>query len=109
MSRNIKRIVSVVLVILLVLPALPVSATASSLIDSNGIISDNIICDDEVEKKVICKATIDDAFEENSVIVVLKKDANPNLQTLTKSDFPEIQAKNVESITKDIEPLIKEA
>ena len=93
-----KRVAGIIIAILLILPIMLIPVKASMFVDNTDIISDDIICDDQVEKKVICNATIDDEFEEDSIIVVLEKDANPNLQTLTKSDFPEIQAKNVDSL-----------
>ncbi len=100
-----KSFLSILLAILLILPSLSISGKALSVEDIKAV-SDKVT-QEIIEEKVICDATIDDEFSDNSVIVVLKKDTNPNFKTLTQSDFPEIKLKKIDNLTEDIEPLIK--
>lgn len=103
MRRNIKSIIGILLSIALVVPNLCPIVNAA-VISTEDLVFDKIT---DTEQKIICKATIEEEFEDDSVIVVLKKNANPDFNTLTKEDFSEVSVNKVESLTKQLEPLIK--
>ena len=51
------------------------------------------------EKKVYCNATLDDEFEEYSVMVVMTNIASLQFNTYTPEDFPEIQCADVNDLS----------
>ena len=97
-----KKRLAWVLLSLFIIQVATISTMAVS-IDRSDLVLDNV----KLEEKIICEATIEENFADDSIIVVLKKDANPEFKAVTQADFPEINAKNVKSLTEDIEPLVK--
>lgn len=51
------------------------------------------------EEKVYCNATLDDEFEEYSVMVVMTNIASLQFNTYTPEDFPEIQCADVNDLS----------
>ena len=51
------------------------------------------------EEKVYCNATLDDEFEEYSVMVVMTNIASLQFNTYTPEDFPEIQCAEVNDLS----------
>ena len=51
------------------------------------------------EEKVYCNATLDDEFEEYSVMVVMTNIASLQFKTYTPEDFPEIQCADVNDLS----------
>ena len=52
-----------------------------------------------VEEKIFSKATLEDDFADNRVLVVLNNAASLKLKTYTAADFPEIQCASVNDLT----------
>ena len=60
------------------------------------------------EEKIYCDATLDDDFEDDSVIVMLKNDVSLELDDYDKYDFSEVNAEKVEDLTSYTVESIKE-
>ena len=65
-------------------------------IESKVIEEDKI----ELEQKVFSKATIDEDFADDSVIVVFKKSTSDYSKIFTTKDFTEVKCKSINDITK---------
>ena len=70
---------------------------------------DEFIEDEPVEEeKIFCKATLEDDFADDCVIVVLKNSVSRLLQDYDKSSFPEIDCINVDDLTHYTKEIFKD-
>ncbi len=51
------------------------------------------------EDKIICDATLEEDFEDDSIIVVFKNSKSRNLEEYTTKSFPKISATKVNDLT----------
>ncbi len=75
MIKRIKKYFCVLLVLLLVLPNC--TAFAGILVHEENVSYLDDINENVINNKIECQATLDDNFRDDSVIVLLKKDAIP--------------------------------
>lgn len=54
---------------------------------------------ESIEQKIYCKATLEDNFADDKVIIVLNKEATRQFRTYTPEDFPEIECSSVDDLT----------
>lgn len=95
-----KNIISGLLLLLVVLLSLPCIDVFAEETDCNLDLKESVASDDEaVEEKIICKATLDDDFDDSSVIVVFKHNESLNLKEYSKYDFKLDEIKNVDNLT----------
>lgn len=66
--------------------------------------SANDVCS---ENKIYCQATLEDNFEANSVLVVLKQKNLKDIKSYTISDFKEIECEKVTNLTGCLVEIIK--
>lgn len=103
---NFKKILSLVLVCLLIVSlfsfqALAIRKTNDKLPSVFRTIATNdeaIVNDDE--EKIKCNATLEDDFEDDSVLVVLKHRKSMELEKYTQEDFSSVAAKSVSDLTE---------
>ena len=70
---------------------------------------DEFIEDEPVEEeKIFCKATLEDDFADDRVIVVLKNSVSRLLQDYDKSSFPEIECSDVDDLTHYTKEIFKD-
>ncbi|MDP4120779.1 MAG: S8 family serine peptidase, partial [Bacillota bacterium] len=96
-----KKFLCIVFVLLLVFSCVPVSAAEQNdnptTVDSSN---NNQISDaSETENEIISNATIDDDFEPDSVVVVLKNSESKKLKSFVNKDFNEISPASVNDLT----------
>lgn len=99
-----KRNISFILIAILLLSSFGISTfSASTTVDCKQIINgtdlESVTSVISKEEKILCDATLEDEFEEDSVIVVFKNSKSRSLDTFTANTFSEISAKSVKDLT----------
>ena len=98
-----KRFTSIILISIILFSSLGLSTFSADTLDEYP--SDYISVDykgvtEEIsEEKIICKATIEDDFEDDSVIVVFKNNKSKKLENHTRKSFSDISANSVTDLT----------
>ncbi len=105
-----KKITALLLALILaVASAIPAFAETDQFFSS---VSENksaeLVSVEAEEEKIYCDATLDDDFEDDSVIVMLKNDVSLELDDYDKYDFSEVNAEKVEDLTSYTVESIKE-
>lgn len=91
-----KILTSLLLSIIIILSNI-VSLSAAEIYNGEIVSEEGVIINQEQKK--ICHATIDDNFEDDSVIVIFNNDTSLKLNDYDKSDFSDIGARKVDDIT----------
>lgn len=91
-----KILTSLLLSVMIVLVNI-VSLSAAEIYNGEIVAEEDVIINREQKK--ICHATIDDNFEDDSVIVIFNNDTSLKLNDYDKSDFSDIGARKVDDIT----------
>ncbi len=99
-----KKIIVAFLLIIIVLPLFKVTAFASDKLVEVDLNSADTITS---EKKIICNATTNDEFEEDSVIVVINNVKSKELKKYTQKDFSEVLPVSIENLTAYTESRIE--
>lgn len=77
-----------------------VSASDTTKIDNETFEYVNNISEmSELEEKILCDATVEDDFEDDSIIVVFKNSKSLKLNAHTTKSFPEISSDSVKDLT----------
>ncbi len=102
--KKIKKLLSIMLSLAIMFMIIPIAHThadgnMSMDADDNAALVD--------EEKIYCKATIDDDFEDDKVIVVLKHSESMEFKDYSVSDFPQVQATAVNNLTYETGQMVK--
>lgn len=99
-----KRSISISLICIILFSSLGLVTFAANTQDEYSF--DNISADYESiteiiaeEEKILCDATLEDDFEDDSVIVVFKNAKSKKLENHTRKSFSDISAKSVTDLT----------
>ena len=103
--KRLKTLTSLLLSIIIILSSI-VSLSAAEIYNGEIVSEEGVIINQE--KKKICEATLDNNFEEDSVIVVFNNDTSLELHDFDKGDFSDIGAKNVHELTSYTSEEIKD-
>ena len=97
MKRIRTKILTSLLLSVMIVLANIVSLSAAEIYNGEIVAEEDVIINREQKK--ICHATIDDNFEDDSVIVIFNNDTSLKLNDYDKSDFSDIGARKVDDIT----------
>lgn len=98
---------SIILLFSLLVSSIIINVSATSSTDElQNIEKITLSSNQTVEKKILCDATLDDDFKDDSVIVVFKNSKSRNLNDITVNTFSEISAKEVRNLTGEIDKKI---
>jgi len=78
-----------------------------SIYGTNICFADSNEAAETTEAKIYCKATIDDDFADNRVLIVLTHKASLEFKTYTLSDFAEIECASIKELTKETSAMVK--
>lgn len=94
MLKNTKRVLSVIFASVLLFNLLQTNVYAEGVVG--------------VEEKIVCKATLDDEFADNRVMVVLDNETSLAVDEFSTSTFAGIRCKEVQSLTTAKEAKVQE-
>lgn len=97
MKRTRTKILTSLLLSVTIILSNIVSLSAAEIYNGEVVSEEGVIVNQEQKK--ICEATINDNFEDDSVIVVFNNDTSLELHDFDKGDFSDIGAKKVHELT----------
>lgn len=99
-----RRIISVLLILLISLLSIEITVSASV----DNVQSYNSVLAELKKEKIICKATIDDDFEDDSVIVVFTNEVSRELKDFSNKDFSDVSAIKIKNLTEVTQKMIED-
>ncbi|MBQ2825249.1 MAG: S8 family serine peptidase [Clostridia bacterium] len=99
-----KKLYSLIIAFTILLSTVSVSTYATPDTTKSPYIESNVF----EEETVLCHATIDDNFRDDSLIVIFKNKDSKNLETYNTDFFPEITATSIQDLTSHSKKKIKE-
>ncbi len=97
-----KKFISIILINILLFSSIGLSTYSAATSDeylTYELSTDEKVTDLNLEEKILCDATLEDDFEDDSVIVVFKNSTSKKLENHTRKSFSDISAKSVIDLT----------
>ncbi len=97
-----KKFISIILINILLFSSIGLSTYSAATSDeylTYELSTDEKVTDLNLEEKILCDATLEDDFEDDSVIVVFKNSTSKKLENHTRKSFSDISAKSVTDLT----------
>lgn len=112
--KKFKVMLSIFMVLIIIsISITPILAEDIKIIENETVENDAVFTEDEYvisdetdkspynnDQKIICKATIEEDFDESSVLVVLKNEVSLDFDNYSCPDFSEVNPKRVQEITE---------